>query len=104
MCVVRWLGLKCKKPRTKARLKCCVVAGADLRHEAPSHTIPHALRYWSVFQVAVKHTVSKQRISLRIHHYGKSTDFVQTLRAGTTINLNALTCCDQKARTEAGLN
>lgn len=37
-------------------------------------------------------TLSK-RISLRIHHNGKSTDFEQTLRAGTTINLNALTCC-----------
>lgn len=32
------------------------------------------------------------RISLRIHHNGKNTDFEQTLRAGTTINLNALTC------------
>lgn len=33
------------------------------------------------------------RISLRIHHNGKSTDFEQTLGPGTTINLNALTCC-----------
>ena len=50
-----------------------VVAGAELR-----------LIYISV---------SARRISLRIHHNGKSTDFEQTLGPGTTINLNALTCC-----------
>lgn len=33
------------------------------------------------------------RISLRIHHNGKSTDFEQNLGPVTTINLNALTCC-----------
>jgi hypothetical protein len=36
--------------------------------------------------------LTSQRISLRIHHNGKSTDFEQTLGPGTTINLNALTC------------
>ena len=55
MCVVRWLGLKCKKPRTMARLKCCVVAGADLR------------------LVRLYPTLVVQRISLRIHHNGKPT-------------------------------
>lgn len=29
MCVVRWLGLKCKKPRTMARFECGVVAGLE---------------------------------------------------------------------------
>lgn len=73
------------------------MAGADLRHEAPSHTIPHALRYWSVFQVAIKHTVSKQRISLRIHHNGKVTEALGISRSQGWHCRNDLTCCDQKA-------
>jgi hypothetical protein len=82
---------------------CDVVAGAELRHEAPSHTIPNANAYRSVFQVAIKHTVSKQRISLRIHHNGKSTDtrchiprrhFTARYSGGwDAVRPNALTCC-----------
>lgn len=48
---------------------------------------------------------SNPQARIELHHNGKSTDFEQTLRAGTTINLNALTCCDQKAPTVSqGLN
>ncbi|HBZ2299074.1 TPA: hypothetical protein MG802_24050 [Klebsiella pneumoniae] len=66
-----------------------VVAGADLRHCLP--LVNQFFR--SSPERHGKLPTLNQRISLRIHHNGKSTDFEQTLGPGTTINLNALTCC-----------
>lgn len=88
-----------------------VVAGADLRLKCLPHspTIPvrGRLRDQSVSAISfIRRSVYRLgcllgrrrhrmllRISLRIHHNGKSTDFEQTLGPGTMINLNALTCC-----------
>ncbi len=74
-----------------AVLRCdwVVVAGADLRR-----CLPLVNRFFrSSPERHGKPPTLNQRISLRIHHNGKSTDFEQTLGPGTTINLNALTCC-----------
>lgn len=61
---------------------------SDMSHQViPSLTI---IRYWSVFQVAVKNTLSKQRISLRIHHNGESIVFAAARKAEAD---NALSCC-----------
>ena len=72
-----------------------VVAGADLRR-----CLPLVNRFFrSSPERHGKPPTLNQRISLRIHHNGKSTDFEQTLGPGTTINLNALTCCEDLQRT-----
>ncbi len=116
MCVVRWLGLKCKKPRTVARLEGCVVAGLEpaLRF---SISIMLALPAHRLMPYST-HLTRKRELSYttteRALHYSTAIRQIRFLRPARYCSRSRavydpalamlLPVVIKKTRTEAGLN